>query len=537
MTEQAALISYDQVPYPSLSYTQTHPDRLATVATLLGMHPPPINRCRVLELGSASGGNLIPMAYGLPESTFLGIDNSAQQIVEGEAMIETLRLENVALRHMDILDVDASLGQFDYIIAHGVFSWVPRPVQEKILEICAQNLAPDGVAYVSYNAYPGWHMLGIIRDMMLYHTRELTDPEERATQARALLDFLAESVPAENSAYGSFLNTYVQLLQGELKGAHQRGNAFLLHDELEEVNEPIYFHQFAGRAAQHGLQYLGEAEFRTMMDRNFPAQVSEKLREMSASLIELEQYMDFVRNRTFRQTLLCHQDVALSYTLKPEQLGAFYVASRTRPADPEPDVLSTTVVQFRASDGAVLSTDHPVTKAAMLYLAEIWPQAVSFDDLLSAARARLERMAGGPAGAQETDPSRDAPVLGTNLLKAFTYSGNLAELRVHAPRRMVLDVSERPIASPVARLQAQSSTKVTNLRHERVNLSELERYLLVHMDGSRDLPALVESLEAGPLAARRDGQPVQDAGSPAETLAQEVEGRVRGLGRAALLVG
>ena len=97
VTDKLTQSVYDQVPYPSLSYSQSHPDRLATVATLLGMSPTPVNRCRVLELGCASGGNLIPMAYGLPESDFVGIDNSARQIAEGQAMVKTLGLKNVTL--------------------------------------------------------------------------------------------------------------------------------------------------------------------------------------------------------------------------------------------------------------------------------------------------------------------------------------------------------------------------------------------------------------------------------------------------------
>jgi SAM-dependent methyltransferase len=318
---------YDTVPYPSLSYAQSHPDRLATVATLLGMAPAPVDRCRVLELGCAGGWNLIPMAYGLPGSEFVGIDNSARQIAEGQAIVKALDLPNIDLKPLDILDADASLGQFDYVIAHGVFSWVPKEVQDAILELCKRNLAPNGVAYISYNAYPGWRMLGIIRDMMLYHTRALSDPQEKAIEARALLDFLAESVPAESGAYGSFLNMYAQMLQGELKGSSHRGNSFLLHDELEEVNEPFYFYEFAERAANYGLQYLGEAEMRSMMDTNFPPQVSAGLRQISNSVIDLEQYMDFLRNQTFRKTLLCHDDVVLSRTLTTDQLRSFYVAS------------------------------------------------------------------------------------------------------------------------------------------------------------------------------------------------------------------
>src|SRR5262245_8757143 len=160
--------SYDVVPYESNVFSQSHPDRLATIATLLGMRPAPVTDCRVLELGCASGGNVIPMAVSLPGSRFVGIDLSSRQIEMGRRTVESLALTNLDLKQFDIRNLTKDVGQFDYIICHGVFSWVPREVQDKILEVCAQNLSPRGVAYVSYNTYPGWHMRGLIRDMMLY---------------------------------------------------------------------------------------------------------------------------------------------------------------------------------------------------------------------------------------------------------------------------------------------------------------------------------------------------------------------------------
>ncbi len=161
--------SYDVVPYFSAPFQATHPDRLATVATLFGLKPAPAERSRVLELGCAGGGNLIPMAVALPGSQFLGIDQSSRQVDQGQEIIAGLGLKNIALRVASLLDIDESYGTFDYIICHGVYSWVRENVQDKILEICATRLAPTGVAYVSYNTLPGWHMQGMIRDMMCYH--------------------------------------------------------------------------------------------------------------------------------------------------------------------------------------------------------------------------------------------------------------------------------------------------------------------------------------------------------------------------------
>jgi methyltransferase-like protein/SAM-dependent methyltransferase len=532
-------LGYDQVPYPSLSYSQSHPDRLATLATLLGLRPAPVQRCRVLELGCAVGGNLIPMAYGLPESEFLGIDASARQIAEAQETVAALGLQNITFRHLDILDVDAGLGRFDYIIAHGVFSWVPPAVQEKILEICKQHLAPRGVGYVSYNTYPGWHMLNMVRDMMLYHIRDVTDAQERTDRARAFLAFLIEATPGEDSAYRSFLEAYVKMLEGKLDEAATRVDALLLHDELAEINEPFYFCQFAERATRHGLQYLGEAQFSQMMATTLPRQVREALGEMARSVVDLEQYLDFLRNRTLRQTLLCHDDVALDRTLTPALVATFYVASRARPVTDHPDIHSVSVVKFRGHDGALLSTDHPATKAAMLCLAEVWPRAIAFDELLSAARARLQEMApGSDSGAG--DRGLDAQVLGTNLLTAYGYSDSLAELHVYAPPA-TLHAGERPVASPVARVQAQSGNRVVNLRHERVRLDPFDRYLLPNLDGRRDRPMLLDLLLAGPVAdgvltVKKNGQAAPNRAQLRDLLAEELEKRLGWLARAALLV-
>lgn len=194
---------YDEIPYASRPFPQTHPDNLATLATLFGMQPPPVDRCRVLELGCAAGGNLIPMAATLPGSRFVGIDLSRRQIDDGRRMVDALGLKNIQLLRRNILDVGERLGEFDYIICHGVFSWVPAPVRERILAVCAERLALNGVAFVSYNTYPGWHLPSVVRAMMRFHADRFAELAVRIRQARAVLEFLASATPPENDGYGA----------------------------------------------------------------------------------------------------------------------------------------------------------------------------------------------------------------------------------------------------------------------------------------------------------------------------------------------
>ena len=209
--------TYDLVVYDSHSRCSTHPDCLATLATLLGLESAPVDRCRVLELGCSTGGNLLPMAESLPGSQFVGVDLSTRQIDIGRQVVAALGLNNLHLEARSILDVEPSFGEFDYIICHGVYSWVPANVRDKILSICQHNLAAKGVAYVSYNTLPGWHLRAPIREMMLYHVRDLTDPREWAAQARAVLEFMTHAAPDPDGVWARILREEAEVLRrGEI---------------------------------------------------------------------------------------------------------------------------------------------------------------------------------------------------------------------------------------------------------------------------------------------------------------------------------
>lgn len=527
----AQLTSYDEVPYESHPFAQTHPDRLATVATLLGTRPPIVERCRVLELGCAAGGNIIPMALGLPESTFIGIDLSSRQIADGLKIIDALQLKNIELKHQSILEVDAALGRFDYVICHGVYSWVPSEVREKILDICSKNLTPNGVAYVSYNTYPGWHMRAMIRDMMCYHARQFAEPKARVQQARNLLDFLAKSVASAN-------NPFSAMLQSELQMLRQSRDSYLFHEHLEDVNDPVYFHQFAERAEAHGLQYLGETDLRVMMPGQFPPEVQNVLQMLSTDVIHLEQYMDFLRNRTFRQTLLCHQSVARSFNPRPERLASLQVSSPAKPLSPQPDLQSSEYEKFQGPEGTTMSVRQPLAKAAMRQLSEAWPHPVSFTALRDASRARLNTLS---AATDATSVAQDNEVLWQALLSAYASPAEqMVELQLSAPR-FVSALSERPLASPLARLQAQTSARVTNMRHESVVLDDFACHLLRQLDGTRDRTelanAMSELVRNGALQAELDGQTVQDSEKIQAAVSRGVEHHLAKLLERGLLIG
>jgi methyltransferase-like protein/SAM-dependent methyltransferase len=521
------MTSYDEVPYPSFSYPQTHPDRLATLARLFGMEPAPVEHCRLLELGCASGGNLVPMAVTLPRSEFVGIDLSARQIADGQEAVARLGLKNVALGHVDLTEVPTPFGPFDYIIAHGIYSWVPSPVQDKILSICRSSLAPQGVAYVSYNTLPGWHGRGTVRDLMRYHTRQTADPHERVRQARNVLTLLA-GCPLRPG--------YLQLLKEEQERLGDRPDPFLLHDQLADVNDPVYFHEFIERVGQQQLQYLAEAEISTMTARRLGPDVAAALERLGGDLLGSEQYLDFVTNRPFRQTLLCRADIALRREVRGELVAGFKVCSAARCNSSVPDLRPGIPEEFRAPAGNALGTDHALSKAALVHLEEAWPCCLTFADLEAAARARL---GGGRAVAHPAETyAHDRSELADTLWQAFT--ADVVELHTWEPP-LVLEPGARPRASPWARLQSEASNQVTNLRHEVVPVDDLTRHLLGLLDGTREPGALtaqvLQHVQKEGLVVQKHGRPVTEPDQLRTVLEEEVTVKLRGLGRSALLIG
>jgi methyltransferase-like protein/protein-L-isoaspartate O-methyltransferase len=515
--------SYDEVPYSSFPYAQSHPNRLAVVGTLFGMTPAPVDRCRVLELGCASGGNLIPMAAAFPDSSFVGIDLSSRQVAEGVQTIETLGLRNIELSCMSITDMGPSMGKFDYLICHGVYSWVPEAVRQKIFDICAEQLNAQGIAYISYNTYPGWHMRGTVRDMMVFHVRRWDKPEDRVGQARGLLDWLVKTVPPDDNAYSS-------LLRGESERIRNNADSYVLHEHLETINEPIYFYQFADAAAAKGLQFIAEAQSGARWLEGLGPDADQAVRQVARDVVEYEQYLDFLRNRMFRRSLLCHADLPLDRNLDPKRVRRLYVASGAVAEGPV-NAATNEEARFRIEDG-VLTTTSPLVKGALSVLASRWPEAMAVEDLI---RETLTRMSAGATIPPERTEEY-ANNLAINIAQSFTR--RVVELYSSPPRvRAVAD--EFPKTTALARMQVATQPHVTTLLHEVIKIDALGRKLVSLADGTRNraglFAGLLEAVHRGELVMVDEaGQP--RTGAPVEpALERSVENGLKDLARLGLL--
>ncbi len=512
--------AYDDIPYPSFVFRESHPDRLASIATLFGMTPPSLATATVLELGCASGGNLVPMALSMPRSRCIGVDLSSRQIETAKKFAQASGAKNAEFRVQDLNDISASFGTFDYIVCHGVFSWVTPALQKRILEICSTNLSPNGVAYVSYNTLPGWNMYRTIRDMMLYHTKGFKDPAQIVGQARAFLDFTSRAVAHQNSAYSLFLATELQRLQRE-------SDAYLLHDHLEVENNPVYFHDFITLAEEQGLRYLGEAMFHSMALHEFPAEVRQTLRQITDKIVSMEQYSDFLRNRTFRSTLLCRKDIKLQRKIEPAIARSFHLSTSLRPADSKVDQLAEGEVLYTQVNGTQLKTAERSIKAMLMVLSEAWPQRMTFDKLLQAARAKVSKIKGAEFS--------ESQILDATL--QLMHQG-VMEFSL-LPLQCMTTVSARPSVHPMVRAQCADGFEVTNQRHERVLLSALYRFLAGLCDGSRDKAALskgIDELITNGTLAVREGRSIPEPGpGRQEYLKKNVEAGLQFLAQSALL--
>ncbi len=466
---------YDEVLYPGLCYPSTHPDHLATLAYLFGLDPRPIHRCRVLEIGCGDGANLIPMAFGLPQSEFLGIDLAGRPIAEGQDFIQKLGLKNISLRKLNLMEFSEGQGSFDYVIAHGIYSWVPPPVQDSLLQVCRASLSPDGVAYVSYNAYPGFYIRQMLREMMLFHVHQAPDPRTRLTQAQTLCQLLKSARVRSNELD--------LLLKEELTSIQQRHPACLYHDDLADVNRPVYFHEFVEHAGRHGLQYLAEAEYPMTQDADLTDPAREALRSLGDNRLLKEQYLDFVRCRRFRQTLLCRQEAPVQSQAVRERVRFLRASSSASPAPPAVDMDPAVEATFRGANDATMMCRHPVAKAAMLVLIDAWPRSLAYGELVAGIGDRL--------GVTPPDWNED---LAAEFLLA-SYRLGVLQLHSYEPRYS-LEPGAQPTVSPVARLQVGKGDLVTNLLHLAVRFTnENEKRVIRKLDGTRTLDDLARELD------------------------------------------
>lgn len=491
--------AYDSVPYESHCYRKTHPEHLRVVAELFGLSPADHKTARILEIGCAAGGNILPIAAKHPKAEIVGIDISGQQIKSAQEQAKTLDFKNITFIQGDISSLDEELGHFDYIICHGVYSWVPSHVRNAIMTQCKALLAPTGLAVISYNTLPGWSTVKGLRDMMLFHTQSFDTPQQKIFESRALLNFLYNNTPESNTSYREAIDQERKILE-------KTDDSYLFHDHLETENHQFYFHEFAKHAQENDLAYVGDTEMHSMYLGNYSQDVQKTLGTIK-NIVRQEQYIDFITNRRFRQSIITPAENAknLSRNLSKECVLKYHIQGLFRPESTTPDTNGN--IKFMRPNGSHFEIKDPTIQALLLTLAA-HNAPILASTLIEATHKSL------PSTPKE-DIEKALVNIGIELLfkniieikpDTFTYTHT---------------ISKKPRASALARLQATYHTQrkskrhmITNLNHESALLDTGATLLLPLIDGKTDKKGLLKGVEAllrsGDLTLNRGKDRVED---------------------------
>lgn len=303
---------YSELGYKSMPFPYTTPATLEAYAALVGVSAPNPKNARVLELGATYGGNIISQALFNPDATFVGIELSQEQVEKGNEVIANAGLTNVSLIQSDIASIGSEIGTFDYIIAHGVYSWVDDGVKDALLRLIDEHLAEDGIAYISYNTYPGWHTMDEVRQLMMFSNRDKTqfNHKEKVLHGKTIGSIIGSQI----LKYDNLKERNSKFL-GALRSVMQKDEYYVGHDHLEPNNDPVYFYQFNDHLEAHKLAYLCDADLTLSMVRSFDADIADTLDKLALNdHVAQEQYLDFMLDTTFRKSIICKAKYAESVT-------------------------------------------------------------------------------------------------------------------------------------------------------------------------------------------------------------------------------
>ena len=443
VNEEMQQTIYKELGYKSYPFPFTTPAYLEAYGTLVGLKPPTAKTARVLELGATYGGNIISQAAHNPEATFVGIELSQDQVEKGNKIIGDAKLDNVSLVQGDILNFDESMGTFDYIIAHGFYSWISDEMKDKLLDIISNHLADNGIAYVSYNTYPGWHTMEEVRQLMLFANRGHDESTHKEKVLRGKT--VGSLVGAQILNYDNLKERNSKFL-GALRSVMQKDDYYVGHDHLEPHNDPCYLYQFNDHLKANNLAYVGDADLTLSMVRTYDESIADKLEQLAPnSQADQEQYLDFMLDTTFRKSIICKASAAkdISYAVSnPAEVNTIPVRTAINNFtfqilfDEEAlEMFENTLVKdtFQAliKDGG---TFNMIEALAILKAAHEAANA-SDDELESAVcslyKAVVEHMVRGGIRFYKTFPEKQeymeglsyVPVRFTNLVKAISDGG------------------------------------------------------------------------------------------------------------------
>jgi ubiquinone/menaquinone biosynthesis C-methylase UbiE len=420
----------------------------------------------MLELGCGDGGNLIPLAEAYPQSNFVGIDISEGAIQKGRTEIAELGLHNVTLLQGDLSNTAVDEGTYDYVVCHGVYSWVAPEVQRAILKTGRLALTPSGVFLVTYNTLPGWRQRGIVRDILGVGAGSRSDhPLERCALGLDFLKLVSKEKSAITASFGAYISEALERLASS--------DPSYIHEEfLGQHNEPLLFTDFISRAKHEGLQFLTEARVVMMSSDDLSPAVQEYLEGLGADYVAREQALDIFRNRTFRETLLCRGEASVDRGLsidvfKSLQLTSLYAAIDSRDL--------TRGFRERTSGREIVTPPGDCTNLLGI-IDSFAARGACFADIFDRSRISMDLA------------ERDLLIAAVTL-----WRSGFIEVTTSPLSSLERDFDTVTVTQ-YARLQARSHPKVTSRTHDSYSLSELERKAILMVEAAMSKRALVTLL-------------------------------------------
>jgi SAM-dependent methyltransferase len=452
--------SYESMPYRTYSRPSTRVEWLATLGQQFGLRVAPPRACRVLEIGCGNGANILAQAALYPQSRFVGFDLSQAHIEQANLCRAEMALSNIAFERASITDFKAA-DSFDYIICHGVYSWIDATTQQALLALMRRLLAPAGLGFLSYNIFPGWKFRQVMRDAMLLAARHASEPAVQVREAKAMIRRIIEVGKVRNQAapYATVLQNLLDKMSPE--------ESYAYHEFLELHNEPVYFEQMAARLRDSGLQYVTEAQAEGYrQELLFPRPIRVWLDQVAQDSVERQQYLDFLLNRGFRESLVCRAEAPLDPLAGPEAMRSCWFSARNAPAEAPPAVV----------DGRSRCASDPLWYDIAQQLPHDEWEYRHFDDIAKQVQA-------------------SGVALAHKLFEAFEHG--LVRVVASAPPWST-QVPARPRTTAWVRWQAEHDTLTTNLSHQSMTLDPGSRQLLALLDGTRTVDELAGAMARPP---------------------------------------
>lgn len=309
---------YRERGYPPMSHPTTDPAFTGASARLAGLVTPEPRKASIFEIGCATGHNLLPLAARWPEAEIMGCDIAAPAVEEAVRLAKDAGLCNAEFFTADLRELEFSGRTFDYIIAHGVFSWVEDDAKKSLLDFCSRHLSPNGIAVISFNVLAGWearlHVAAAVSRIESEHGVD-------RLKAIAILREVVEDETVRAIADDMLL----------------KGPEILSFDDFGPVNDPWAFDDFVSACSSSGLRWLGESD----PAENFPRSLTDgqraKLAPLAGDPVAMHAKADELLSRTFRSGLICRADAPVSGRVSTAAVMDLCVHLPKEPvSDPEP---------------------------------------------------------------------------------------------------------------------------------------------------------------------------------------------------------